>query len=508
MEKYRQMLRQALVSDLSSNRIAAQRGLSHHTVRRWLAIARARQVTIAELDAMSHSELRAMFKSAPTSRAGHVEPDWEAEAKLVRSGLTRAEAHAEYEGRIGRERAFRYRSYCERLAAYVKTLDPVLRLEHVAGYEMQTDFAGDLVPGREVGGQAPVRFKLFVAALPFSRLAAAHLVRTERVDDHIEANIAALEYFGGALVVARPDNLKAAVVSRPRFGPPKIQERYQAFLDHYNMGADPARPGKPQDKGAVENAVKLVQRMVRLRLRNRPLLDIAALRVVLAEVVETINNRVLRRAGGHSRRTLFEAEERRHLRPLPAERFEPFDRTRECRIHRDYHVEFRGSYYSVPYRLIGNLAMVKPTATKVEIIVDGRTVALHPRAREQGAVVSDPAHRPENHAAIRDVDLVAWARRYGDCCTELAKVEAAEPRTLHQRQSREKWITSLPRRHGKQRFLAACERAVSLGDLRFEHVENVLKRGIERSMPANDTIGPIAPTLNVRGPGYYAPGDE
>lgn len=508
MEKYRQMLRQALTSGLSPNRIAAQRGLSHHTVRRWLAIARSRAITLAELDAMSHSELRAVFKPPAVPRAAHVEPDWEAEATLVRSGVMRIEAHTAYTERVGPDAALAYRSYCERLAAYVRTLDPVLRLDHIAGYEMQTDFAGDLVHGRELDGDAVTRFKLFVAVLPFSRLVAAHLVRTERIDDHIEANVAALEYFGGAPKVARSDNLKAAVVSRPRYGPPKLQESYQACLDHYGMGADPARTGRPRDKAAVENAVKLVQRLVRGRLRGRPPMRIDQLRAVLVEVVELINDRALRRAGGRSRRALFEAEERRHLRPLPPERFEAYERTRVCRIHRDYHIEFRGSYYSVPHRLIGQLAHVRPTATTVEISVDGKAVAIHPRASEQGRTVTDPTHRPDNHAAVRDVELVAWARGHGEACVELAKAEAAEPRTLHQRKGRERWIRGLPRNHGKERFRLACERAVGAFDLRFEHVDNVLKRGLEHSAPANDITGPIAPTKNVRGSGYYVTGEE
>lgn len=424
MEKYRQMLRQALTSGLSPNRIAAQRGLSHHTVRRWLAIARSRAITLAELDAMSHSELRAVFKPPAVPRAAHVEPDWEAEATLVRSGVMRIEAHTAYTERVGPDAALAYRSYCERLAAYVRTLDPVLRLDHIAGYEMQTDFAGDLVHGRELDGDAVTRFKLFVAVLPFSRLVAAH------------------------------------------------------------------------------------QRLVRGRLRGRPPMRIDQLRAVLVEVVELINDRALRRAGGRSRRALFEAEERRHLRPLPPERFEAYERTRVCRIHRDYHIEFRGSYYSVPHRLIGQLAHVRPTATTVEISVDGKAVAIHPRASEQGRTVTDPTHRPDNHAAVRDVELVAWARGHGEACVELAKAEAAEPRTLHQRKGRERWIRGLPRNHGKERFRLACERAVGAFDLRFEHVDNVLKRGLEHSAPANDITGPIAPTKNVRGSGYYVTGEE
>lgn len=70
------------------------------------------------------------------------------------------------------------------------------------------------------------------------------------------------------------------------------------------------------------------------------------------------------------------------------------------------------------------------------------------------------------------------------------------------------WIRGLPRNHGKERFRLACERAVGAFDLRFEHVDNVLKRGLEHSAPANDITGPIAPTKNVRGSGYYVTGEE
>lgn len=503
MEKYRQMLRQALTTDLSPNRIAAQRGMSHHTVRRWLSVARKLKLTVGRLDAMSHDELSAMFRSPPADDGRLVIPDWNNEAQQVRSGLSRAEAHADYVLRAGEGKALKYRTYCEHLREHVRKLHPVLRLEHVAGYEMQTDFSGDPVPGREPGSNAPVSFKLFVAVLPFSRLVSAHLVRTERVNDHIQANIAALEYFCGAPILARSDNLKSAVVSRPRYGAPRLQAAYQALLDHYGMGGDPARPGRPQDKAAVENSVKILQRMMKLRLRNLPLLPLEDLRRILAELVETLNNRIMRRADGHSRRTLFEAEERAHLRPLPDDRFEPYEPMVQRQVHRDYHIEFRSNYYSAPFAHIGRVATVRPSATKVEIMINGLVVAVHPRCHRQGQTITDPAHRPESHAAWADKDLLEWAKSYGDACAKLAQTELAAGQTQQKMQLRQRWIRSMPRRFGKERFQKACERAVRLGDLRFEHVENVLKRGME-AMPARSAVQRLkAPEKNIRGARYY-----
>lgn len=148
MEKYRQMLRQALTSGLSANRIAAMRGMSHHTVRRWTSIAEQLHLTTEQLDRMTHADLRRMFKTQVVSRNEMREPDWEEEARLVRSGLTRTESYALYTARVGQENALAYRTYCGHLQGYVMTLHPVMRLEHVAGLEMQTDFAGDPVPVR------------------------------------------------------------------------------------------------------------------------------------------------------------------------------------------------------------------------------------------------------------------------------------------------------------------------------------------------------------------------
>jgi len=241
IDNIRRTLRHVLASGLSCNAIADQRGMSHHTVRRYKRLAETHAITLEKLDAMSDTELAALFK--PTSRRAidFIVPDWMAETEYVRAGHNRLEAHARYVERVGIDRAFSYRSFCERLEAFGKTLNPVMRIEHHPGYDLQTDYAGYAVPYRCADREGVGHLKLFVACLPFSGLIASTIGYSEKAKDHIEANVEALEYIGGCPKIVVPDNLKAAVILRRKYGPPRLHTDYAAFLEHYGAGALPAR---------------------------------------------------------------------------------------------------------------------------------------------------------------------------------------------------------------------------------------------------------------------------
>jgi len=503
MDQYRQMLRQALSSSLSANKIGAQRGISHHTVRRWRLLAKEACLTVEKLDQMTDADLRAMFKPNAKQSEHLIEPDWQEELAFMKKGFTRLDAHQKYVDRVGEANALKYRSYCERFSKFEKTLHPILRLQYAPGFEMQTDFAGYKVPGRNNSSSEIVYFKLFVAVLPFSRLGFLFITRSENTDDHIEANIKALEYFGGAPIITRPDNLKAAVISRPKYKAPRLNQKYQEFLDHYGLGCDPARPGQATDKSQAESLVKISQRLLRLRLHDSPPKTITELRKIASELNEQINNRPLRRAAGHSRRTLFDAEEKSHLRTLPDSPFEISDTTVNRLVHRDYHVEYKGNFYSVPYKHIGQKASVRPRQASIEIYINGKVAAIHSRSYECNKYITISSHRPENHSAMVEVDLHDWASKFSPACVELVEYEASADYPKRKRLAREKWIQSLPRQHGRARFLNACERAVRLNDYRFEHVENALRRGIEGSLSDYSDVEPLNPRRNVRGGGYY-----
>ena len=77
---------------------------------------------------------------------------------------------------------------------------------------------------------------------------------------------------------------------------------------------------------------------------------------------------------GRSRYELFLELEKPELEPLPTERFS-ISRWKKARVHIDYHVEVKKSYYSVPYRFIGKQVEVKYNDRIVAIYYDCKRIA-------------------------------------------------------------------------------------------------------------------------------------
>ena len=59
----------------------------------------------------------------------------------------------------------------------------------------------------------------------------------------------------------------------------------------------PTRPRKPRNKGKVEGAVLIVERWILARLRSRQFFSIEALNVAIAELLDDLNARTMRRVG-------------------------------------------------------------------------------------------------------------------------------------------------------------------------------------------------------------------
>lgn len=200
---------------------------------------------------------------------------------------------------------------------------------------------------------SPATFELFVAVTPASDYTFACVTRSQRTADWNEANEQALRFFGGAPLTIVSDNLKAAVLSHVRGKSAVINPAFQAFCDHHGIVPSPVRPRKPKHKAKVEIGVKLVQRLLRLALRERPLASFEEMNRFLLELVERLNARPLRRAPGETRRTLSEALDRPKLRPLSPERFATHEIRRQLLVGPDYHIMHDHRLYSVPHSFIG-----------------------------------------------------------------------------------------------------------------------------------------------------------
>ena len=122
------------------------------------------------------------------------------------------------------------------------------------------------------------------------------------------------------------------------------------MLRQYNTVALPARPYKPKDKAKAEVAVQIVNRWILARLRNQQFFSLFELNLAIRRLLDELNQREFKRLPG-TRRSTFEALDKPHLQPLPAQVYE-YAEWRKVRVGIDYHIEVDRHYYSVPSQFV------------------------------------------------------------------------------------------------------------------------------------------------------------
>jgi len=506
----RGVLRLILTTAHSDRQIGRLRTCSYSTVSRYRQLVLDNALTLETLESMTDSDLARVLKPGQVYPAPTVlQPAWAKVALKVKQGHNLCELHEAYVANADGAKTMSYRSFTRGFALYIAVAHPIMRQRHRPGEAMMVDFAGYRPLGRETGGNGSVFFELFVAVLPSSDYTFACVTRSQRTADWIWANEQALRFFGGAPLTIVSDNLKAAILSHPRGMKPVINPTFQTFCDHHGTVARPAQVYSPTHKAKVEIGVKLVQRLLRLALHDRPLATLEDMNGLLRGIVARLNNHSLRRAPGETRQTLFAALDRPALRPLSAERFAVFEVRRKLLVGSDYHLLHRHCRYSVPHRLIGRRVDLRAGPGTVEIWRDNRVVAVHPQLHVAGDCSTDPDHMPPNHLAQRatdEEDLMLWSRLHGPAVQEVASHETERRLTGAAKSSVFRSFKALSRRVGRDRLEAACARAIRSGDPRLTHVRNVLDRGLEYSdptvfLPPNIAV---ANNENVRGPEYFA----
>lgn len=196
----------------------------------------------------------------------------------------------------------------------------VLRDTPPAGDEAQVDYGllgrwADPVTGRvrRVWG--------FIMVLCFSRLMFLRPVLKMDEQSWVEAHVLAFEFFGGAVARVVPDNLKTGVI-KPDLYDPLINKAFGEFALHYDTLIDPARLGKPRDKGRVERPVPYARDSFfagrESEFKNMTHMCDEALRWCR----EVANLRQCRPLERIAPQVLFDAEEKDALLPLPTRPFE------------------------------------------------------------------------------------------------------------------------------------------------------------------------------------------
>lgn len=508
MRRAHEILRLKYEAGLATREIVRRTGVARWTVRTLLDRFEARGLTWPLAGEVSEAELEELLFQEAGPKAGgrrRSEPDWTVvHAELKRKHVTLQILWDEYIA-LNPE-GYRYSRFCQLYRAWEGTLSLSMRQTYLGGEKLFVDYAGDTVPvviDRHTGEIRQAH--IFVAVMGASSLTYAEATWSEGLADWIGAHVRAFAFIGGAPKLVVPDNAKTAVV-KACFYEPNVNRTYEEMLAHYNSAALPARPRKPRDKPKVEAAVRIMERYLLGRLRDRVFYALSELNEAIAEVIKELNDERNIRRLGVTRRALFVDIDQPHLSPLPAQDY-VYAEWRVRRANLDYHVDIDGCFYSVPFRYARERIDARVTARTIELFVKGQRVAAHARLATCGRHTTVPEHMPSSHrrhAGWTAERIHKEAQSIGPATADFCAYLMRHKHHPEQGYRACLGVIRLPRVYGGERVEAACERALSIGAHTYASVKSILDHRLDQrpnSKAAAD--GPSILHPNIRGRRYY-----
>ena len=506
MRHTREILRQKWLLARGHRAVRDALGTSHGTITNTLQRAQAAGLDWAAVQALSDAELEArLYPPPPTAGTLRPEPDWpQLHLELRKKGVTMALLHQEYLEQA--PEGLRRSAFCEHYRLWLAQRGPVMRQTHQGGDKLFVDYAGDKASYTNPATGERVPCELFVATLGASNFTYAEASPSQKSPDFLASHVRALNFLGGVPCTVVSDQLKSGVAVSCRYEP-GMNTAYLDFARHYGTALVPARPRKPKDKAKVEVAVQVAERWVLARLRNVQSFSLAELNGHIRRRIDEMNDRP-RRVYGKSRRQLFEELDRPALRPLPAVPYQ-YAQWKKARVNIDCHVELCGHYYSAPYPLLQQPVELRYTESTVEILHEGKRVALHRRGHERGRHTTVAEHLPHGHqehlkwSADR---LLEWARTVGPMTQALCDRILQSKAHPEQGYRACLGLLRLSKQYGKERLEAACQRALWTGAVYYKSVKNILEHNLDREPCFDDSqtrAASVAVHENVRGPEYY-----
>ncbi|MBU4455784.1 IS21 family transposase [Patescibacteria group bacterium] len=401
---------------------------------------------------------------------------------------------------------YRYTQFCEIYRRWLKRRGLTMRQTHRAGEKLFVDYAGKKPHLVDPGTGECKDVELFVGALGASNFTYAEATLSQQEPDWIASHVRNLEFIGGAPGAIVPDQLKSGVTTPCRYEP-GIQRTYEELAEHYGTVILPARPARPRDKAKAEVAVQIAERWIVARLRHETHFTLGSLNERIAELLEELNDRPMRRYG-QSRRQMFEQLDRPALKPLPSKRF-VYGEWKKARVNIDYHIEVDRHYYSVHHSLFQEQVEARVTSTTIEIFLRGQRVASHLRSYVYAGHTTLPEHMPkahQKHLEWTPSRIIGWAATIGPETQGLVQAILADRPHPEQGYRSCLGILRLARRYGDSRLEAAASRALAAGARSYRHVDSILKHGLDRLRPPLPLLAQASPAIeheNVRGREYY-----
>lgn len=308
-----------------------------------------------------------------------------------------------------------YRGGKTALHDFVRSIRPAaapvfeVRFETGAGEQAQVDFAEFKVVFDDEPSRTH-RVWLFAMVLGHSRMLWGQYVLHQDLGTVLRCHMEAFERFGGVPREILYDRMKTAVLGEDTVEQAIVYNaKLLALAAHYGFTPRACQPYRAQTKGKVERPYRYIRADFFMARRFANMADLNA---QLQHWLMTVANA---RVHGTTQRVVAEhfAQERAHLRALPAGRFDAVLRVQR-RLSHEGCVSVDGNYYSVPDGTRRRVLDVEVTADQVRILEDGQLVAVHAvlQGRRQRSVL--PGHRQVRrlvrHAATSTVTLLPGHR--------------------------------------------------------------------------------------------------
>ena len=473
----------------SERSISRDLGLSRQTVHKYKLKASLEGYLDQYREFPGREELTREFGPAPQPPRvpSSVEGHREVVERYIQQGLEitaifqRLREDYGYQGSYSSVRRFVHHIHPEEKEAYV-------RVHTEPGEELQVDFGGigqiyDPKAGKMRKGY------VFVATLGYSRHQYAEIVCDQKVNTWLGLHQRALAFFGGVPRRVVLDNLKAAVVKALVLDP-ILGEAYRKLAQHYHFLISPNRPATPRHKGKVENGVGYVKRNF---FAGQEFVDLERANLRLkAWVMDTAG---VREHGTTHQAPLklFREVEQAALQALPTE---PFDlhAILMAKVHSDCHIVVDGSFYSVPYTLVGQEVEVHVHERVVDIYVQHELVRTHRRTTQKGQWRTEMEDYPPSKAQylLKTPEFcLKLAEQVGPHTHQVVECLLAD-RPLDRLRSVQA-ILALAESVGEKRLEAACRRALYYGDPHYRCIKGILNAALDRDPLPDQTIAASHP---------------
>lgn len=397
-----------------------------------------------------------------------------------------------------------YSTVC-RFAERLTDLSPnevFCRIETKPGEVAQVDFGYAGQRRSKTGEMKKTWF--FVMTLSWSRHQYVEFTNDQSMETWIGCHERAFKFFGGVAQKVVIDNLKAGVLEHLCHDP-VLSEPYKRLARHHGFCVSANKPRTPNHKGKVESGVHYVKRNF---LAGREFVDIQSMN---EQVVTWINEHAGLRIHGTTKEQPIKRfeDEKKALSPLPTEPFEWVKASR-CKVGRDCHITVEGSYYSVPWKCVGQTVDVYIGQRIIEIYLGTQLLHTHQKACSPGHRVTRNEHYPESKRY--------WLENPPERCVERAKVIGGDCHQVVTALLSDKVQDRLPSVHsllgfgskyGKERLESACRRALHYGDPSYRRIKTILAAGHESAPITGDPHNVIEVEkipLYARSAGYFFSG--